>query len=168
MFPTSIPPRCASDGRGIGKVRLGKNVSVWGGCVLRGDIDWITVGDDSNIQDGTIVHTSMGAPVTLGKGVTVGHKAMIHGALIDDYSLIGMSATLLDYSHVYPHCLIGAGALVKEKGVIPEGHLAIGVPAKPTRPLTPAEIQMIHDRAANYVRYAHAYKQSLMESSQEK
>src|SRR5258705_10781586 len=113
-----------------GKVRIGPRASVWGQCVLRGDVDWIDIGDDCNIQDGSIFHTSHGVPVKLGKGVTIGHKAIVHGARIDSYSLIGMGAILLDYAVVEENCLIGAGALVKEKGTIPKGQLALGVPAK--------------------------------------
>jgi len=145
-----------------GKVRIGARASIWGGCILRGDIDWIEVGDDSNVQDGSVFHTADGAPVRLGKGVTVGHRAVVHGATVRDYCLIGMNATLLDHAVVEENCLIGAGALVKEKGLVPKGSLAIGMPAKAVRLLTPAEIKMIVDRAAHYValsaRYAAALK----------
>lgn len=144
-----------------GKVRIGANASIWGQCVLRGDIDWITVGEESNVQDGCVFHTSAGAPVVLEKGVTVGHKAMIHGATVRSYSLIGMSATLLDGSLVEENCLIGAGALVKERGVIPAGSLAAGVPAKILRAVKPEETKLIVARAADYVRYAETYRAAL-------
>lgn len=144
-----------------GKVKIGARASIWGGCVLRGDVDSIEIGDDVNVQDGTVIHTSDGFPVKLEKGVTVGHRAMIHGATVQSYSLIGMSVTLLDGSVIEENCLIGAGALVKEKGRIPKGHLAHGVPAKPVRVLKPEEIKMIVDRAAHYIAYAETYKKAL-------
>jgi len=147
-----------------GKVRIGARASVWGQCVLRGDVDWIDVGEDSNIQDGSIFHTSHGVPVKLEKGVTIGHKAIVHGATVKSYSLIGMGAILLDHAVVGENCLIGGGALVKEKGVIPKGQLALGVPAKIIRPLTPNEIKMIVDRAAEYVELADGYRKALQES----
>lgn len=141
-----------------GKVRIGARASVWGGCVLRGDIDWINVGEDSNIQDGCVFHTSHGMPVLLEKGVTVGHRAVIHGATVKSYSLIGMGAILLDQSVVEENCLIGAGAVVPERGRVSKGRLALGIPAKVVRPLTPEEIQGIVERAAEYVRLADQYR----------
>lgn len=144
-----------------GKVKIGANASVWGGCVLRGDVDWINIGDDCNIQDGSIFHTSHGLPVTLEKGVTIGHKATVHGATVKSYSLIGMDATLLDGSVVEENCLIGGGALVKENGRIPKGSLALGMPAKVIRPLTPAEVKVIVDRASEYIQLAKQYRQAL-------
>jgi carbonic anhydrase/acetyltransferase-like protein (isoleucine patch superfamily) len=144
-----------------GKVKIGKNVSIWGGCILRGDVDWITIGDDSNVQDGCVFHTSHNVPVVLEKGVTVGHRAVIHGATVKSYSLIGMGAILLDNAVVEENCLIGAGAMVKESGVIPKGQLALGMPAKPVRALKADEIKMIVDRAADYIKYAAEYKVAL-------
>lgn len=147
-----------------GKVRIGPRASVWGGCVLRGDVDWITISEDCNIQDGSVFHTSHGIPVHLAKGVTVGHRAVIHGATVKSYSLIGMGAVLLDNAVVEENCLVGAGALVKEKAVIPKGQLALGVPAKAFRPLLPEEIKMIVDRAAEYVELSHQYREALQKS----
>jgi carbonic anhydrase/acetyltransferase-like protein (isoleucine patch superfamily) len=132
--------------------------------VLRGDVDWITVGDDSNVQDGCVFHTSHGVPTTLGKGVTVGHRAVIHGATVKDHSLIGMGAILLDHAVIEENCLIGAGALVKENGLIPKGQLALGMPAKPVRPLKTEEVKIIVDRAAHYVDYAARYLRSLKDA----
>ncbi len=147
-----------------GKVKVGARASVWGGCILRGDVDWIEIGEDCNIQDGSVFHTSHGIPAILKKGVTIGHKAVVHGAVVHPYSLIGMSATLLDHSVVEENCLIGAGALVKENGRIPKGQLAVGTPAKPVRPLTPAEIKMIIDRVGEYILLADQYRKALQAS----
>lgn len=144
-----------------GKVRIGPRASVWGGCILRGDVDWIEIGEHSNLQDGSVCHTSHGVPVKLGKGVTVGHRAVIHGAEVEEYSLIGMAAVLLDGSKISRHCLIGASALVTEKCVIPEGQLALGMPAKQVRPLKTHEIKMIEDRATHYLQYAQTYRDAL-------
>lgn len=144
-----------------GKVRIGPRASVWGQCVLRGDVDWIDIGEDCNIQDGSVFHTSHGVPVKLEKGVTVGHRAVVHGATVRSYSLIGMGAVLLDNAVVEENCLIGASAVVKEGGLIPKGQLAFGTPAKVIRPLRPDELKLIIDRAANYVVYAATYKEAL-------
>ncbi len=145
-----------------GKVKIGPRVSVWGGSVLRGDVDWIVIGEESNIQDGCVLHTSHGVPVRLEKGVTVGHRAVVHGAMVKSYSLIGMGAVLLDGAVVEENCLIGAGAVVKEGARIPKGQLALGVPAKTVRPLTPAEVKVIVDRAREYVELAEKYKKALL------
>jgi carbonic anhydrase/acetyltransferase-like protein (isoleucine patch superfamily) len=144
-----------------GKVKIGPRASVWGGCVLRGDVDWIHIAEDCNIQDSSVFHTSHGVPVRLEKGVTVGHRAVIHGATVKSYSLIGMGAILLDNSVVEENCLIGAGAVVKEKGVIPKGTLALGTPAKVIRPLSSDEIKMIIERASEYVELANQYTKAL-------
>ncbi|MBV9079650.1 MAG: gamma carbonic anhydrase family protein, partial [Elusimicrobia bacterium] len=125
--------------------------------VLRGDIDWIEVGDDSNVQDGCVFHTSHGAPVILGKGVTIGHRAIVHGATVKDQALIGMGAILLDRATVEERALVGAGAVVKEGGTIPSGMLAVGIPAKAIRPLTPQETKVVVDRAGEYVEAASKY-----------
>ena len=148
-----------------GKVRVRARASVWGGCVLRGDIDWIDIGEDANVQDGCVFHTSHGVPVTLEKGVTVGHRAVVHGATVKAYSLIGMGSVLLDGSVVEENCLIGAGAVVKEKAVIAKGSLAVGAPARVVRPLKPEEINRIVDRAGEYVDLAGRYREALKLSS---
>ena len=144
-----------------GKVKIGARASVWGGCILRGDVDWIEIGEDSNIQDSSVFHTSHNMPVRLGKGVTIGHRAVVHGAVVKDYSLIGMGVILLDQSTVEENCLIGAGAIVKEGDIIPKGHLAVGIPAKVKRPLTPEEIQIIIKRADDYIQYSKQYIEAL-------
>jgi carbonic anhydrase/acetyltransferase-like protein (isoleucine patch superfamily) len=131
--------------------------------VLRGDVDWIEIGDDSNIQDGSLLHTSHGVPVKIEKGVTVGHGAIIHGARVGSFSLIGMGAILLDEAVVEENCLIGAGTVVTEKTRIPKGSLAIGVPAKVVRLLTLDEIKMIVDRANEYIELAACTQKALEE-----
>jgi carbonic anhydrase/acetyltransferase-like protein (isoleucine patch superfamily) len=147
-----------------GKVRIGPRASVWGQCVLRGDVDWIDIGEDVNIQDGSVFHTSHGMPVKLEKGVTVGHRAVVHGSTVKSYSLIGMGAILLDKSVVEENCLIGANSVVKEAGVIPKGSLAFGTPAKVVRSLRPEEIKMIVDRAGEYVQLSNQYIKALKAS----
>jgi carbonic anhydrase/acetyltransferase-like protein (isoleucine patch superfamily) len=144
-----------------GKVRIGARTSVWGGCILRGDVDSIDIGPDCNLQDASVFHTSIDVPVKLETGVTVGHRVVIHGATVKSYSLIGMGAILLDHSVVEENCLVGAGALVKENDVMPKGHLILGLPAKPVRPLTPKEIKMIVDRADEYILLARQYEDAV-------
>jgi carbonic anhydrase/acetyltransferase-like protein (isoleucine patch superfamily) len=114
----------------IGKVRLLENASVWFGAVLRGDNEWISVGEGSNVQDGCVLHTDMGAPLTIGKNCTIGHKAILHGCTIGDNSLIGMGAIVLNHAAIGKNCLIGAGALVGEGKVIPDNSLVVGSPGK--------------------------------------
>jgi carbonic anhydrase/acetyltransferase-like protein (isoleucine patch superfamily) len=127
----------------IGDVTLGARVSVWPTAVLRGDTDSITVGDDSNIQDGAIVHVDAGVPCHIGARVAVGHRAIVHGATVEDECLIGMGAILLNGVVVGRGSIVGAGAVCREGMVIPAGSLAVGVPAKVIRETTPAERERI-------------------------
>ncbi len=138
----------------IGRVHIGKNASIWPMVVLRGDIERITIGEESNVQDATVVHTSRGIPVTLGKGVTVGHGAIIHGAKIGDNTLVGMGAILLDGCVIGKECLIGAGALISEGMKIPPRSLVLGLPGRVKRKLTRDELALLHKRPKDYVRYA--------------
>ncbi|MFN0118656.1 MAG: gamma carbonic anhydrase family protein [Elusimicrobiota bacterium] len=147
-----------------GKVKIGAHVSIWGGCILRGDVDWIEVGEESNVQDGCVFHTSHGMPVKLEQGVTVGHRAVIHGSIVKSYSLIGMGAILLDKSIIEEKCLVAAGAVVREGGIIPVGQLAAGVPARVIRALTPNELEMILKRPSEYVKLAAVYKDALQKA----
>ena len=119
----------------IGKVRLMSNASIWFGAVLRGDNEWITVGQGSNVQDGCVLHTDMGAPLTIGTNCTIGHKAILHGCEIGHNSLIGMGAIVLNYAKIGRNCLIGAGALIPEGKVIPDNSLVVGQPGKIIRVL---------------------------------
>ena len=110
----------------IGRVRLLKGASVWFGAVLRGDNDWITVGENSNVQDNSVIHTDPGQPVTLGANVTIGHNVILHSTTVGDNALIGMGAILLNRSRIGSHCIVGANALVAEGKEFPEGSLIIG------------------------------------------
>ncbi len=135
----------------IGNVILHTNASVWFGAVLRGDNDPITVGPDSNIQDGSVLHTDMGSPLTLGRGVTVGHKAMLHGCEVGDYSLIGIGAVVLNGVKIGKNCIIGANALITEGKVIPDNSLVVGQPGKVVRERDPAHIAVLQMSAEHYV-----------------
>ena len=145
----------------IGKVRLQAGASVWFGAVLRGDNELIDIGENSNVQDGTVMHTDMGWPLTLGKGVTVGHNAMLHGCTVGDYSLIGIGAVILNGARIGKHCIIGANALVPEGREIPDGSLVVGSPGKVVRELTPAQQQLLEASAAHYVHNAQRYARDL-------
>lgn len=142
----------------IGRVTVKRNASIWPTVVLRGDIERITIGELSNVQDGTIMHTSKTLPVVLGKGVTIGHGAIVHGARIGDFCLVGMGAILLDGCVVGKECLIGAGALVPENARIPPRSLVLGLPGKVKRPLTRDELALLHKRPQDYVLYAQAHR----------
>ncbi|MFA4940728.1 gamma carbonic anhydrase family protein [Brevundimonas sp.] len=135
----------------IGNVILHPNASVWFGAVLRGDNDPITVGPDSNIQDGSVLHTDMGSPLTLGRGVTVGHKAMLHGCEVGDYSLIGIGAVVLNGVKIGKNCIIGANALITEGKVIPDNSLVVGQPGKVVRERDPSHIAVLQMSAEHYV-----------------
>jgi carbonic anhydrase/acetyltransferase-like protein (isoleucine patch superfamily) len=135
----------------IGRVRLLKNASVWFGCVLRGDTDWITVGENSNIQDNSVIHADMGQPTEIGTNVTVGHRAIVHAAFIGDNTLIGMGATVLNRARVGRNCLIGAHTLIGEDKVIPDGSLVLGAPGRVVRELNEAEIMRLTMSADGYV-----------------
>ena len=135
----------------IGNVILHPNASVWFGAVLRGDNDPITVGPDSNVQDGSVLHTDMGSPLTLGRGVTVGHKAMLHGCEVGDYSLIGIGAVMLNGVKIGRNCIIGANALITEGKIIPDNSLVVGQPGKVVRERDPAHIAVLQMSAEHYV-----------------
>jgi carbonic anhydrase/acetyltransferase-like protein (isoleucine patch superfamily) len=117
----------------IGRVRLLQDASIWFGAVLRGDNEWITVGQGSNVQDGCVLHTDLGAPLTIGTNCTIGHKAILHGCEIGDNSLVGMGAIVLNHAKIGKNCLIGAGALIPEGKVIPDNSLVVGQPGKVIR-----------------------------------
>ncbi|HCK83104.1 MAG TPA: gamma carbonic anhydrase family protein [Hyphomonadaceae bacterium] len=145
----------------IGRVVLKRNASVWFGAVLRGDNESIVVGEGSNVQDGSILHTDMGAPLTIGSGVTIGHQAMLHGCTIGDNSLIGIKATVLNHAVIGNACLVGAHALVTERKSFEEGALITGAPARVARRLDAAQKQLIRLSAAHYVENWRRYKREL-------
>jgi carbonic anhydrase/acetyltransferase-like protein (isoleucine patch superfamily) len=124
----------------VGRVRLLKGVSVWFGAVLRGDNDWITIGENSNVQDLSVIHVDPGQPVTLGTGVTIGHRVILHSATVGDNSLIGMGAVLLNGARIGRDSLVGAAALVTEGKIFEDGKLILGAPAKAVRNLAPEQI----------------------------
>ena len=146
----------------IGSVRLQANASVWFGAVLRGDNELIDIGEDSNVQDGTVMHTDMGSPLTLGKGVTVGHNAMLHGCTVGDYSLVGINAVILNGARIGKHCIIGANALIPEGKEIPDGSLVMGSPGKVVRELTEQQKRLLEASAAHYVHNARRYARELV------
>lgn len=135
----------------IGDVVLSQNVSIWFNVVIRGDTEQIRIGAGSNIQDGSILHTDHGFPMSIGKDVTVGHKVMLHGCTIGDGSLIGMNAVVLNGAKVGKNCLIGANALVTEGMEIPDGSLVMGMPAKVKRALSDVEQATLALSAQHYV-----------------
>lgn len=145
----------------IGKIRLLKGANIWFGAVLRGDNDWITVGEDSNVQDHSIIHADPGQPVTIGRGVTVGHRVIIHSASVGDHSLIGMGAILLNRARIGTACLVGAGALVTEDKQFEDGKMILGAPAKAIRDLTPDQAAGIRNSAEIYVANARRYAAGL-------
>lgn len=145
----------------IGRVRLAAGASVWYGSILRGDNDDIFVGEDCNIQDGSILHTDAGRPLVLGKRVTVGHAAIVHGATVADDVLIGMRAVLLNGVEVESHALVAAGALVTPGTKVAAGMMYAGVPAKPIREVTDAELAMIARTAESYRDKADKHRSAL-------
>jgi carbonic anhydrase/acetyltransferase-like protein (isoleucine patch superfamily) len=145
----------------IGKVTVEANASVWFGVTIRGDNERITVGENSNVQEGTVMHTDLGFPLTLGKNVTVGHQAMLHGCTIGDGSLIGIQAVVLNGARIGKGCLVGAGALVTEGKEFPDNSLILGSPAKVVRTLTEEDLQRLAGNAANYVARGQLFKAQL-------
>ncbi len=145
----------------IGRVALGADASVWFGAVLRGDNEWITIGARSNVQDGSVLHTDMGSPLTLGEDVTIGHQVMLHGCSIGAGSLVGIQAVVLNGAQIGRNCLVGAGSVVTEGKVFPDGALILGSPAKVVRLLEPAQIARMQAGAAHYVQNARRYAAQL-------
>lgn len=146
----------------IGDVALGAGASVWFGAVLRGDNTRLQIGARSNIQEGAVLHSDAGQPLTLGDEVTVGHQAMLHGCTVGDGSLIGIQAVVLNGARIGKSCLVAAGAVVTEGKVFEDGWLIIGVPAKAVRPLTPQQIEGLARSAAGYVAKAQRFKAELL------
>jgi len=145
----------------IGKVSLRANTTVWFGVTIRGDNERITIGENSNVQEGTVMHTDMGYPLDIGKNVTVGHQAMLHGCTIGDGSLVGIQAVILNGARIGKGCLVGAGALVTEGKEFPDHSLIIGAPAKVARQLTPDEVAGLLGAADSYVQRGQLFKTQL-------
>lgn len=145
----------------MGAVTLGENASVWFGAILRGDTERITIGRNSNVQDGSVIHCDHGFPTTLGDNVTVGHQVMLHGCTVGDGSLIGIGAVVLNGAKIGKHCLVGAAALVTEGKEFADGSMIIGSPAKVVRMLTPEQIEGLERSASHYVDNARRYRADL-------
>ncbi len=142
----------------LGDVTLSKNCSVWYNATIRGDRGAITVGEGSNIQDNAVLHTSKNHQVQIGRGVSIGHGAIVHGAAVGDNTVIGMGATVLNGAKIGKNCIIGAAALITQNKVIPDNSLVIGHPGKVIRSVTAEEIQANEENAKTYVKEAEEYK----------
>jgi carbonic anhydrase/acetyltransferase-like protein (isoleucine patch superfamily) len=144
----------------IGDVTIGRDCSIWFGAVLRGDVGPIKIGDETNIQDGTVIHgTFKKAFATIGNRVTVGHQVVLHGCRIDDLCLIGMGTIIMDNAHIGPRNIVGAGSLVTEDAkFLDEGWLILGRPARAVRPLKPEELAFLDKSANNYLEYKKWYQ----------
>ncbi|MDF2627458.1 MAG: anhydrase [Symbiobacteriaceae bacterium] len=147
----------APGARVVGRVTLDREASVWFNCVLRGDSDTVTIGEGSNIQDGSIVHTDGGSPAVVGRNVTVGHGCIIHGCTIGDDCLIGMGSTILSGARLGPNCLVGAGSLITEGKEFPAGSVIMGRPAKVVREVEERDLEMIRRGAEHYRQNARDY-----------
>ena len=149
----------------IGHVVLGENASVWFGAVLRGDNEALTIGRDTNVQDGSVLHSDMGSPLTLGEGVTVGHQVMLHGCTVGDNSLIGIQAVILNNARIGRNSIVGAGAVVTEGKEFPDNSLIIGAPAKVVRTLDEAAVAKLRQSAQHYVENGRRYAKGLRKIS---
>lgn len=146
----------------IGKVHLAAHTSIWFGVTIRGDNELISLGEGSNVQENTVLHTDIGFPLTIGHHVTIGHQAMLHGCTIGDGALIGIQAIVLNGAMIGKNCLVGAGSLVTEGQQFPDNSLIVGAPAKVVRSLTEEEIQLFHHNTAHYVTRAQLFKSALI------
>ena len=142
----------------IGDVTLEKNSSIWFNAVLRGDIELISIGENSNIQDGSVLHTDPGYKLNVGKGVTVGHMVMLHGCQISDDTLIGIGSIILNNAKIGKNCIIGANSLITENKIIPDNSIVVGSPGRVLRKVTEEEIKAIHENAKHYVDGSKKYK----------
>jgi carbonic anhydrase/acetyltransferase-like protein (isoleucine patch superfamily) len=142
-----------------------QNASIWFGAVLRGDNDVITIGENSNVQDLSVLHVDPGFPLTIGKNVTVGHKVMLHGCEIGDNSLVGINSVILNGAKIGKNCLIGANSLISENKVIPDGSLVMGSPGKVVKQLTEDQMKGLEMSALHYVENFKRYKRDLVATS---
>lgn len=142
----------------IGDVKIGDNVGVWFGAVLRGDVAPIVIGDNTNIQDNVVIHSEVGYPTKIGNGVTIGHNSIIHGCEIGDDTLIGMGAIILNGAKIGKNCIIGAGSVITEGKVIEDNSLVLGVPGRVVRKVTEEEIKRIKENAKAYIALKESYE----------
>ena len=151
----------ADNAQVIGAVKLAADASIWFGATIRGDNEPIEIGEGSNIQDGSMLHSDYDKPLIVGKHVTVGHMVILHGCTIGDESLIGMGAVVLNGAKIGKNCLVGAGALVTEGKEFPDGSMIVGSPAKVVRELSPEQIEGLRQSARHYVENAQRFKAGL-------
>ncbi len=151
----------ADNAQVMGSVLLKRNASVWFNAVVRGDNDLITIGENSNVQDGAVLHTDPGCPLRIGSNVTIGHKVMLHGCTIGDNTLIGINAVILNRAHIGANCLIGANALITEGKMIPDNSMVMGSPGKVVRQLTEQEVAGLRLSALGYVANAKRFAAGL-------
>ena len=139
----------------VGDVKMGANCSVWFNAVIRGDVNSIRIGNDTNIQDGAVIHaTYQKAPTIIGNRVSVGHNAIVHGCTLEDHILIGMAAIVMDHAVVEPYCIIAAGAVVLENTRCESGYLYAGIPAKKIKPITEEQRALLNKLPDNYIMYS--------------
>jgi carbonic anhydrase/acetyltransferase-like protein (isoleucine patch superfamily) len=145
----------------IGKVRLLRDASVWFGAVIRGDNEWIEIGEGSNVQESSTLHTDMGFPMTIGKGCVIGHNVILHGCTIGERSLVGMGSIIMNGARIGKNCVIGAGAIITEGKEFPDNSLIIGAPAKVIRTLDDATVAKMMTGAEFYVKNSQRFKAGL-------
>ncbi len=167
FFPKLHPTVFVASGcKIIGSVEIGANSSVWYNTVVRGDVNYVKIGENTNIQDGSILHVTNGKyPLIIGNNITIGHRANIHGSVLKDLSFIGMGSTILDGAVIEEKTMVAAGALVKQGFIVPSGKLVAGVPAKIIRDLTDEEIQLLERSAQQYVEYSRITIESLSKNN---
>lgn len=160
-----VDPTCyvAHNATVIGQVTLARGVSIWFNTVVRGDMAAITIGEETNVQDLTMIHVDYDTPTVIGSRVVVGHRAIVHGATVGDDCIIGMGAILLNRAWVGGSCIVAAGSVVREDFVVPDGSLVAGVPAVIKRPTTPAELERIRRNATDYAARAQLYRREFTE-----
>jgi carbonic anhydrase/acetyltransferase-like protein (isoleucine patch superfamily) len=151
----------APDAHVIGRVRLADDVGIWFGAVLRGDNDWIEIGEGSNIQDNSVIHTDPGLPTIVGANVTVGHKVILHSATVGDNTLVGMGSILLNRCKIGKNCLIGAGTMITEGKEIPDGSMVLGSPGRVVRQLTEPQLAVLKMSSQVYVQNYKRFRDTL-------
>lgn len=158
IHPTAF---VADSAQVVGRVTLGEGSSVWFNTVIRADNEPMTIGAGSNIQDGSVLHSDTGFPLSVGERVTVGHQVVLHGCTVGDESLIGIGAVVLNGAKIGKHCLVGAGSLVTEGKEFPDGSMILGSPAKVVRQLTPEQIDGLRRSAQHYIANAQRFQTGL-------